>query len=167
MSAMRALGILALLALGACATQPMARPGEDKGVGRAVQQPIRDLSLIREQAPPALQKAVGAPYDRAAPASCAAVVHEIAELDDALGPDIDISAKDKGGLSATGLAADLVGGAVGLPFRGILRQMTGAEQRDRELRAAVLAGMVRRGFLKGRLAEMTCEPANHATGAQP
>ena len=35
--------------------------------------------------------------------------------------------------------------------------MTGAAQRDRELKAAILAGMVRRGFLKGRLGA-ACAP---------
>ena len=36
-----------------------------------------------------------------------------------------------------------------LPFRGILREVTGAAENDRALRAAYTAGMVRRGFLKG------------------
>ena len=39
--------------------------------------------------------------------------------------------------------------AVGLPFRGVVRRLSGAEARDRELRAYVLAGIVRRAFLKG------------------
>jgi len=157
---------LVALTLAACASQPMARPGEDNGMGRAVQQPIRDLSLIREQAPPVLLHAVATPYDREQMNTCASVIHEIAELDDVLGPDLQPGAKPGSGLSVSGLASDLVGGAVGLPFRGIVRQVTGAEERDRNLRAAVLAGMVRRGFLKGRLAEMTCGPSA-VSGAQP
>ncbi|MFC3068362.1 hypothetical protein [Phenylobacterium soli] len=150
--------LLAVAALGACAAQPMARPGEDKGMGRAVQQPMRDLSLIRDAAPPVLTRAVAEPYDREQVKTCAQVTHELAELDTALGPDLKPGDKPGSGLSIGGLAADLVGGAIGLPFRGVVRHVTGAEQRDRALRAAVLAGMVRRGFLKGRLAEMTCEP---------
>jgi hypothetical protein len=157
---------LIALTLGACASQPMSKPGQDRGMSRAVEQPIRDLSLIREQAPPVLQHAVATPYDREHETSCASVIHELAELDDALGPDLQPRAKPGNGLSVGGLASDLVGGAIGLPFRGIVRQVTGAEERDRNLRAAVLAGMVRRGFLKGRLAEMTCEPPV-VTGSLP
>lgn len=155
------LALTAFLALGgalaACASQPMPQPGQEGGMSRAVQQPMRDLSLIRDRAPPALQRAVAQPYDRDEVKTCPQVIHEIAELDGALGPDLKPGDKPGSGLSIGGLAGDLVGGAVGLPFRGILRQVSGAEQRDKELRAAVLAGMVRRGFLKGRLAEMSCD----------
>jgi hypothetical protein len=157
---------LIALTLAACASQPMAKPGQDNGMSRAAEQPIRDLSLIREQAPPVLQHAVADPYDREQVKTCAAVIHELAQLDDALGPDLQTGAKPGNGLSVSGLASDLIGGAIGLPFRGIVRQVTGAEERDRNLRAAVLAGMVRRGFLKGRLAEMTCE-RSAVTGALP
>lgn len=149
--------LLTVLALGACASQPMPKPGQEDGMSRAVQQPMRDLSIIRDRAPPALLRAVAQPYDKDEIRTCPQVIHELAELDAALGPDLKPGDKPGSGLSMGGLAADLVGGAVGLPFRGVVRQMTGAEQRDRELRAAVLAGMVRRGFLKGRLAEMSCQ----------
>lgn len=158
--------LLALLALGACASQPMPKPGQEDGMSRAVQQPMRDLSLIRDQAPPALRRAIAQPYDKDEIKTCAQVIHEIAELDDALGPDLKPGDKPGGGLSIGGLAGDLVGGAIGLPFRGVIRHVTGAEQRDRELRSAVLAGMVRRGFLKGRLTEMACE-APAASPAAP
>lgn len=151
--------LMAVLALGACASQPMAKPGSEDGMSRAVQQPMRDLSIVRDQAPPALLRAVAQPYDRDEVKTCPQVIHEIAELDAALGPDLQPGAKPGSSLSVSGLAGDVIGGAIGLPFRGILRQVTGAEQHDKDLRAAVLAGMVRRGFLKGRLAEMTCAAA--------
>ncbi|HSF11433.1 MAG TPA: hypothetical protein VLA50_00535, partial [Erythrobacter sp.] len=44
-----------------------------------------------------------------------------------------------------------------LPFRGILREVTGAASNDRELRAAYTAGMVRRSFLKGLGMGRGCE----------
>lgn len=135
-------------------------------MSRAVQQPMRDLSLIRDQAAPALQRAVAEPYDKDEVKTCAQVIHELAELDNVLGPDLKPGDKPGAGISIGGLAGDLVSGAIGLPFRSVIRQMTGAEQRDRELRAAVLAGMVRRGFLKGRLTEMSCDaPAVAQNGA--
>jgi hypothetical protein len=36
-----------------------------------------------------------------------------------------------------------------IPFRGILRELTGAAEQERDWRAAIYAGAVRRGFLKG------------------
>lgn len=36
-----------------------------------------------------------------------------------------------------------------IPFRGILRELSGAAGQERDWRAAIYAGSVRRGFLKG------------------
>lgn len=147
--------LLGMAALSACATRPMPKPGEDTGMSRAMGQPFRDLSLIREVAPPALLRAAEGPYDLSKVADCPAAQAEVADLNAALGPDLSPDAKASG-LTVSGLASGLVGGAVGLPFRGVVRFMTGAEERDQALRAAVLAGMVRRGFLKGRMGLMGC-----------
>lgn len=153
------LGALCALAmLGACATRPMPPPQANLDVGRSLGQPLRDLSLIREIAPDVLLRAAAAPYALESVADCPGTRAEIQRLDVALGPDLEPAAK-AGGVSVGGLAADLVGGAVGLPFRGVVRVMTGAQAREAALRTAVLAGMVRRGFLKGRLERMTCGPA--------
>lgn len=159
------------LTLSACATRPMPKPGEEGGIDRAVGQPFRDLSLIREVAPEPLTRAAAAPYDTAKIADCAAARAEVAELNDALGPDLSADPQ-AGRLTVQGLAGDLVGGAIGLPFRGIVRMVTGAEDREQALRAAVLAGMVRRGFLKGRMGAMGCPlppepPAASAKAAKP
>jgi hypothetical protein len=129
-------------------------------------QPFRDLSLVREVAPEVLQRAAAGPYDVARIASCAAAQAEVADLDAALGPDLEPDGKASG-LTVQGLAADLLGGAIGLPFRGVVRHLTGAEQRDQALRAAVLAGMVRRGFLKGRMAVTGSALPPPATPAAP
>jgi hypothetical protein len=150
-----ALLFVGLTVLGGCATKPMPRPGEQSGVDRAMGQPFRDLSLIREVAPEPLQRAAAGPYDTDRIGDCAAAQAEVAELNDALGPDLSADAKTDG-LSVQGLAGDLVAGAFGLPFRGVVRFVTGAEDRDQALRAAVLAGMVRRGFLKGRMGMSGC-----------
>jgi len=148
-----ALGGLALLS--GCATRPMPSPGQDTGFDHAISQPFRDLSLIRDVAPEALLRAAADPYDMAHLDTCAEVQAAVSDLDAALGPDLAPAGKASG-LNVQGLASDLVGGAIGLPFRGIVRQLTGAEERDQALRAAVLAGMVRRGFLKGRMAATGC-----------
>lgn len=141
----------ALIGLGACAAT--VRGPSPEPVGSAFQQPFRDLSLIRDLIPESLQRAAEAPYALQEKETCKSLSEEVAALDVALGPDLDGSKAQ--GDTAGGLAGALIGGAVGLPFRGIVRRVTGAEQRDRALKAAVLAGMVRRGFLKGR-ASLIC-----------
>ena len=138
----------ALMGLAACATTAETGAAADP-VGTAFQQPMRDLSLIRDQAPAALLAAAAAPYSLDDAPDCAGLARQIAALDAVLGPDVDTPAAARN--SVGGVAGDLIGGALGLPYRGILRTVTGAAQRDRDLKAAILAGMVRRGFLKGRL----------------
>ncbi len=159
-----ALSLAALVLLGGCASEPMPKPGQDGGVGRAVGQPFRDLSLIRDVAPPVLQRAAIAPYAVDGLTDCPAEQAAVAELDATLGPDLSHDAKTRG-FTTDGLAGDLVSGAVGLPFRGVVRVITGAEARDRALREAVLAGMVRRGFVKGRMNAQGCQPPKPVTTA--
>jgi hypothetical protein len=62
---------------------------------------------------------------------------------------------------AAGLVTDAVRGATALPFRGVIRRVTGAETRDKLRARAVLAGMTRRGFLKGWMQAGQC-PAPQA-----
>ncbi len=146
-----------LLGLSACASTG-ATPSSSQAsnpVGTAVQQPFQDLNLVRTDIPPVLQAADASPYERASLADCKVVTAQIAELDAQLGPDVD----DKtaaGGQANSGIVSDLIQSAIGLPFRGIIRQVTGAEQRAQAWRHAVLAGMTRRAYLKGVSAERGC-----------
>lgn len=146
-----------LMTLAACASRPMPPPQPQPGldVSRSLDQPFRDLSLIREVAPDVLVQAAAQPYDLTGLTNCPGLAAELARLDDALGPDLKPGAPSTA-VSVQGLAADLVSGAVGLPFRGIVRRVSGAQAREDALRAAVLAGMVRRGFLKGRAGALGC-----------
>jgi len=154
-----AAGLLVIaMAVAGCATQPMPPPGSQADLSHTVEQPLRDLSLVREQAPEVLQRAAVDPYDMTGVEDCAAAIAELARLDAALEPDL-APGSGSTGVSVQGLATDLIAGAFGLPFRGVVRTISGAESRDRALRAAVLAGMVRRGFLKGRLDLMRCPPS--------
>ncbi len=147
--------LVGLSLLAGCATQTMPRPDTRADLGRAAVQPLRDLSLIRETAPAVLQRAAVAPYDLTQAGDCPSLQGELKALDSALGPDLSPGGKTEG-VSIGGLAADLIAGAVGLPFRGAVRWVSGARTREAALKAAVLAGMVRRGFLKGRLGLMGC-----------
>jgi hypothetical protein len=110
-----------------------------------LEEPLRDLGLIQELAPEVLSRAVEQPYR--VPSDCAALRTELAMLDAVLGPDVD--AAGPGG-ERFDVLGELFGFVPGIPFRNVVRLLTGADARDRTVRQAVSAGLVRRGFLKGR-----------------
>lgn len=84
-------------------------------------------------------------------------MEEIRALDGILGSDIDVARDPEDDtFSATELLTGAVGGVWSLPYRSIVRRITGANRRERELRQAILAGMVHRGFLKGVAAQAGC-----------
>lgn len=142
-----AVGVAAAIAVGmaGCATTAHPAPPVDP-VGAALAQPFRDLSLIRGAAPPALVRAAAEPYR--ATKDCVAIAAER----DVLAGLGAAQAKDDG----AGLAGAVVSGAAGLPFRGVVRRLTGAHRRDEANAAAVLGSMVLRGFLKGEGAALGC-----------
>lgn len=87
-------------------------------------------------------------------AGCATVADPKAPQDP-VGADIDVAAAC-GENGAAGLAGDVVTGAASLPFRSLVRRLSGAHKRDRNVAAVILGGMVRRGFLKGQRAALGC-----------
>jgi hypothetical protein len=150
--------LLLVLGLAACATDqgaPRARPRA--GMEGAVTQPLQDLSLVRDRLPPVLIEAAISPYALPAGLSCQVAAATIAQLDAVLGPDLDEDPV-KAVSVVSSFALDAVRGAIALPFRGIVRRMSGAEERERQRVRAVLAGMVRRGFLKGWSRAQGCPP---------
>jgi hypothetical protein len=51
-----------------------------------------------------------------------------------------------------------------IPFRGLIRELSGANAQDRAIQAAIQAGLARRGFLKGVGAVRRCGyPASPAS----
>lgn len=135
------------LALAGCASS------DSKRVGDAVATPLSDLNLVNAPIPELLQAAQRAPYEVPADRSCPALATLVHALDEALGPDIDAPPGAEAGLleKSGDLAVDaLQHGAAGLvPFRGWVRKLSGAERYSRQVAAAIAAGGVRRGFLKG------------------
>jgi len=109
--------------------------------------PITDLNLSKDEIPAVLLTAMKDPYASAGLGNCPAIKSAIAELDGSLGPDMDVTATDADRLSTGRVAKSIVGSFI--PFRGVLRELTGAAGHQREFEAAVYAGAVRRGFLKG------------------
>jgi hypothetical protein len=55
------------------------------------------------------------------------------------------------------MTVDAIGGVIGLPFRGVIRTLSGADYRERVLADAILSGIARRAFLKGAGRAAGCE----------
>jgi hypothetical protein len=140
---------LALAMLACAAPVPLgAQAMPEPDVAEVAKTPLRDLNIDGRDIPEVLLSAMKAPYETAHLKSCNAIVADIAALDKVLGADYDIAEDDGNDRLSEGRIGQSVVGSI-LPFRGILREVTGAASNDRLLRAAYTAGMVRRGFLKG------------------
>jgi hypothetical protein len=140
--------------------------------------PLQDLNLRRQEIPPLLVKATMDPYARAKKIKCAELRDEVVQLDELLGPDVERKsitlASSDGGLvdnianfgnvempetmslaeGAGNLAKDALMSTIRsktniLPFRSIIRSVTGANRHAKKLAAAYEAGKLRRAYLKG------------------
>ena len=112
-----------------------------------------------KEVPPKLEAIQGAPYSLAGLGKCAAIIREITELDAVLGPDVNEQVdKDRAKKreETAGRVAGSVAGSI-IPFRGLIGEVTGANAERRRYAAAVYAGTVRRGFLKGVGLERGCK----------
>lgn len=108
--------------------------------------PLSDLNLKKGEIPALLLTAQERPYDLTALTRCSSLVASVSSLDRILGEDIDITDPD-GSTSAGKVAQSAVGALI--PFRGLIREVSGANSQDRKLQLAIRAGMARRAFLKG------------------
>jgi hypothetical protein len=114
--------------------QPV-KPGKEQGLG-----------LTGPEVPQALKDAQSNPYLLPPRLDCSTLNQHIAELDRALGPDVDSpqmqAKKDK--------SEDLMAGVRAvLPYGGVARMLTGAGKKEQALVNAALAAWERRGYLKG------------------
>lgn len=148
-----------LLALSGCAATTYAHRTGEHRVGDAIGEPFRDTGWTRENPPELLIRAAEAPYALPGDAECSTILSEISALDLVLGPDLDSveESEDQSDTDASGLLSGAIGSIVGLPYRSIVRRLSGASGRERVLREAIFAGMVRRAYLKG-VARAACAP---------
>lgn len=138
-------GILALfMPLDAAHAQTVQDEPDMADVART---PLEDFNIDSEDIPEVLLIAAKNPYDASGITNCNAVVQEIAALDNVLGPDFDIPQEEASRISAGRVAKSVIGSFV--PFRGIVREVSGANKKRNERRLAITAGMVRRAYLKG------------------
>ena len=141
----------AALLAGPVLAQPQARTSEEASsadLAGAVTAPIRDLNLMRDEVPEVLTTARDAPYLDPQDASCEQLAEMIAPLDEALGPDPGAGAKpENGGASKMvfGAMADVTRDVI--PFRGVVRRITGAARADQKVRETREAGQLRLQFL--------------------
>lgn len=108
--------------------------------------------------PQLLERVAAAPYAAPEPRTCEELERQIAELDGLLGADVDVEGaggQDLVGGWARGALRDLI------PYRGVLRFVTGASKKEKALAGAILASSVRRGYLKGVRETLAC----HGAGA--
>lgn len=176
---MMAGGLGALLALGGCAAGGSVADGFRQvrdGFGAAATAPLDDLNLRQAEIPTVLLQAQAAPYDQRNLNRCSAIAAEVRRLDDALGPDMDEPPAPDGRLrseQAADVAADATLDAIRgtttdfIPARSWIRRLSGAEQRSREVQAAVRAGLQRRAFLKGMGMQRNCAPPAAPAWFQP
>lgn len=125
-----------------------------------VTQPLADVNLKRKEPPKALLIAGRDPYALPTPATCAAITNDLLDLRAALGPDFDEIELDEEGRKRREGAASAARGLVAslIPFRFLIRELSGASQAERDYRDALYAGIVRRGFLKGLGQAQGCSP---------
>lgn len=110
--------------------------------------PMSDLNVGRDgEIPPLLIKATAQPYALNGLGKCRQIAGAIQELDEVLGPDIDLPQAERDRISAGRVGKWVV--ASFIPFRGLIREVSGANAQDRKVNAAIQAGLTRRGFLKG------------------
>jgi hypothetical protein len=120
-------------------------------------QPAKDVGAVKTKIPPVLQRAAANPYSLAGLSKCTAIRGAFNELEEALGPDL-VADSDPGKSRKLKVTGDTVAGLI-VPFRGIVREVSGAASAQRALQAAIAAGFARRGFLRGVYQTRGCKPA--------
>lgn len=157
----RAFPVLAVMMIAMLSTPAFAAPGQrKKGVvgnaGDAVTQPLNDLNLRSDDIPLELLKIQEKPYSLDGLGDCSKLRQEITKLDDVLGLDADVPPQESGVVSkALKTGGSFLGGFI--PFRGAVRELSGANAARRKMDRAVYAGVARRGFLKGYAEAEQCK----------
>jgi len=128
-----------------------------KRAGEIATQPARDVGAQKIDIPVLIQQAAAAPYALAGLRTCAQLNQAIFELNDVLGPDyagpVTVHENKAGKLAEAG-GKTIVNTII--PFRGLVREVSGAAPAERRLDAAIKAAIARRGFLRGVATARKC-----------
>lgn len=109
--------------------------------------PLQDLNLRKDPIPATLIKAAEDPYGNPGLDKCPQIQREIADLDAVLGEDFDTAEQAERKLTPGKVALGLVTGLI--PYRGVIRQISGAADHEHKFKQAISAGLMRRAYLKG------------------
>ena len=145
------------------ATERAIQQSQD-GFGDAAASPLKDVNLIRDTSPEEF-KAIRNPYNVDPEISCEDIAVEVTRLNELLGRDWDIPPPDKKGMSdraadgaSTAFLDTVASTASGIiPYRGIVRTVTGANSHATNVRKAYERGSHRRTFLKAMGLIKGCE----------
>jgi len=150
---MRILMIGLLVVAAPAAAQQKQTTGQV--VGDVATQPLQDMNIKNKRIPEVLELARGDPYSMSGLRNCRAINGAIGALTAQLGPDFD-SPEDRSAnrLNAGKVAKGVVQSLI--PFRGVIREMSGAANTQRQWDAAIDAGIARRGFLRGIARSRSC-----------
>lgn len=143
------------------APQPAPQPvtGE-KSARDIISQPVRDVGVMKTTIPPILVEAAKDPYSLTGLKTCKQLAQAVTDLNAVLGPDF--ASGPHAQENRTAKLAEAGGSAVVnslIPFRGLVREVSGAAPAERNLNAAVDAGFARRGFLRGVHRKQGCKTA--------
>ncbi len=147
-------------AAASAASRDANKPGDDRNTldkagdtaEKIVEQPLKDLNLMKDKIPPELAAIGARPYDLTGLKTCSDYGATVAQLTRLIGPDVDSAeAKNRKGETPSEFALNGIASAAGgfIPFSGIVRKISGAEKAERRAQAAVLAGALRRAYIKG------------------
>lgn len=140
-----------VVAVAACSSQ-------QKEISDVATSPLNDLNIVQGKIPKVLNQARRQPYVVPADQSCEALTADIRALDAVLGPDLDAPPSDedpglleRGTTAVSGEAMGMLKGSAEdvVPLRHWVRKLSGAERYSKKVQAAIVAGTVRRSFLKG------------------
>lgn len=160
----------ALLLVALCASAPLGAQTvvapKDVTAEDVVTKPLADVNLKKDEIPPILIAARENAYATAGLRTCPALQEEVRRLDVVLGDDIDVaqdkSLGEKRGNAVGNIAKSVIGSLI--PFGGVIREISGANENQRQWQIAMYAGAVRRAYLKGIGAQKGCRyPARAAT----
>jgi hypothetical protein len=126
--------------------------------GRIASQPAKDVGAVKTRIPSVLEEAADNPYDLRGLTNCKRIAGAFHALTDVLGPDFrtgEVKKENRAGKLAEAGGQSVVNGF--LPFRGLIREVTGAAPAQRRLNHAIDAGYARRGFLRGLYIGHNCK----------
>lgn len=128
-----------------------------KKAGEIAMQPARDVGARKIDIPVPIQQAAAAPYSLKGLKTCAQLSRAVFALNDVLGPDYDgavTTHENKAGKLAEAGGKTIVNTII--PFRGLVREISGAAPAERRLNADIRAAFARRGFLRGVATARRC-----------